>query len=192
MVVLGKEKAKTLRLQQLGALFRGQGNVDSQRLQHVGGAALGGGRAVAVLGDRNAAGGHHKGRGGGDIEGVGPVAAGADNLQRVQVVEQPDTVGAHGGGAGGDLIDGLPLHGQRGEEGGHLDRAGLAAHDLVHHGGGRVIGQVVLGGKLMNGFFNHDGFPPENGAGWRRPGASKWTRDGIAGRRRDSCGVPPP
>ena len=32
---------------------------------------------------------------------------------------------------------------------------GLAAHDLVHHGVGLVVGQVLLADDLYNGFLNH-------------------------------------
>ena len=67
-------------------------------------------------------------------------------------------VGAHGGGAAGDLVGGLrpgALGGQGGQEGGVLGGGGLAAHDLVHDGVGLVIGQVLLADDLYNGFLNH-------------------------------------
>src|SRR3546814_2367373 len=55
-------------------------DVHPQRLQHVAGAALGGGGAVAVLGDRHAAGRHHELAGGGDVIAAGAVAAGAADV----------------------------------------------------------------------------------------------------------------
>ncbi len=64
----------------------------------------------------------------GDIKGVGAVAAGARDLQRVHFMEQLHAVGMHPGG--GDLADRLPLHGQGHEVSGGLDRGGLTAHTL--------------------------------------------------------------
>ena len=72
------------------------GSIDLQRqaegLEHIGGAHPATGAAIAMLGHSSAAGGGHKGHGGGDVEAVGPIAAGA--------------AGIHQG-------HGRPLHGQR-------------------------------------------------------------------------------
>ena len=63
-------------------LFGRQVQVDAQRGQHVGAAALRRGRPVAVLGHLAArAGDDERGRGG-DIEGVRAVAAGAGGVQQ--------------------------------------------------------------------------------------------------------------
>ena len=108
-----------------------------------------------MLGHGDASGGDDEGGGRGDVKGIGAVSAGAHDLQGVHVVEQAHAVGAHPGGAGGDLVDGLPLDGQGGQEGGHLNLAGLAAHNLIHDGGGGLVGKVLFGGELDDGFFNH-------------------------------------
>ncbi len=57
-------------------LRRGQVDLHPQGLQHVGAAALAAGGPVAVLGHLEAGPGHDEGRGGGDVEGGGAVAAG--------------------------------------------------------------------------------------------------------------------
>ena len=115
-----------------------------------------------MLGHRHASGGDNESRGGRDVERIGPITSGPHDLERVHVVEQTHTVGPHPGGTGSDLVDGLSLDGQSGQKGGHLDLAGLAAHDLIHDGGGGIIGKVLPGGKLYNGFSDHGIIPPKN------------------------------
>ena len=64
----------------------------------------------------------------------------------------------HGGGAAGDLIDRLGLGALGGEgrqKGRVLGGGGLAAHDLVHHGVGLIVGQVLFAHDLYNRFFDH-------------------------------------
>ncbi len=119
-----------------GLLRRGlQGG--AQRFQHVGAARTPVG-AVAVLGDLVARARDHKGGDGADVELVGAVAAGADDVdQHIVACLERHLHGAarHGAGAAGDLVDRLALHAQRGQEGADLGIACLARHDLGH---GRV------------------------------------------------------
>jgi hypothetical protein len=64
-------------------LFRLQLDARAQRLQHVGAARLRRHAAVAVLGHARAGRGDHEHRGGGDVERVRAVAAGADDVDQV-------------------------------------------------------------------------------------------------------------
>ena len=158
MVFLGEEEAHARFLQQLRTAGWALLNVHPQRLQAVGRAALGRGGTVAVLGRLDPAGRGHQRRGGGDVEALCPVAAGADDLQHVHARIDLDGVVAHGGGAPGNLIGGFgfgALGGKGGQERGVLGEGGFAAHDLVHHGIGFVVGQVLLAHNFYNGFFDH-------------------------------------
>ena len=82
---------------------------DAQRLEHVGGAAGRGGGAVAVLDHPGAgAGGHDRGHRR-DVDGVGAVAAGADDVDRVPADLERRREVEHGLGEAGDLVDRLAL-----------------------------------------------------------------------------------
>ena len=81
VVFLGEEEAHAHLVEQLHAFRRTLLDVHPQGFQAVGGAAPGGRRPVAVLGHLHAAGSGHQGGGGGDVEAVGVVAAGADNFE---------------------------------------------------------------------------------------------------------------
>ena len=52
-------------------------------------------------------------------------------------------LGAHGAGEADDLVDGLALEPQRGEEGRGLGLGGVAGHDVVEGGGGLIFGEVA-------------------------------------------------
>ena len=71
-------------------------------------------------------------RSGGDIEGVGAVAAGTDDLQNVHVVEKFFSVGSHGSCGSGDLVDGSASC-RRAEMGVFSHVAGGIFHDLIHN-----------------------------------------------------------
>lgn len=58
--------------------------VEADRFEHIGRAHLAAGAAVAVLGHRRATGSRHERHGRGDVEGVGPVAAGAAGVDQLQ------------------------------------------------------------------------------------------------------------
>ena len=134
-------------------------DVDAQRLQHIGCAALGGGGHIAVLGDRHSGGGDHNGGGGGDVDAVGAVSAGAHDLQRLKTgCIELDGVIPHGGGTAGYFVNRLrpgALGGQRRQKCGVLGGGGLAAHDLIHHGIGLFIAQIFLLNDLNNCILDH-------------------------------------
>ena len=70
---------------------------------------------------------------------------------------------AHGGGAARNFVRGLSLGalgGKRRQKSCVLGGSGLAAHDLVHHGIGFVVAQVLLVDDLHNGFLDHFLNPP--------------------------------
>ncbi len=158
MVLLGEHEAEAHFVQQFAALVRVLGDVHAEGLLDVCRTARGRGGAVAVFRDLDAAGRRHQCGGRGNIETVGPVAAGADDLEDVIVGLQRGRVFPHGSGTAGDLRGGLglgTLRGQGGEERGVLGRAGPPAHDLVHNGIGLVIREVLFVDDLHNGFFDH-------------------------------------
>ena len=144
-VVARREHEADARLGDAAAhLGRGDVDGDAQRLEHVGAAALAGGRAVAVLGHGDAGAGGDDGGGGRDVEGPGVVAAGAAGVED-HVGVHLDLLGqrAHGARHADDLLGGLALDAQGAEEGGRLRVAGAAAHDLEQHVAGLVLAEVL-------------------------------------------------
>ena len=81
MVLLGEEEADAAAVELGEDLVGVLPEVHPERLEAVGGPALRARRAVAVLGHLDARGGAEKGGGGGDVEGVGAVPAGADDFE---------------------------------------------------------------------------------------------------------------
>ena len=103
----------------------------------------------------------HQGGGGGDVEAAGVVSAGAHDLKEFHAGLHLDGVAPHGSGASGDLVGGLrsgALGGEGGKKGGVLGGGGLAAHDLIHHGVGLLIGEVPFIDDLDDGFFDHGSY----------------------------------
>ena len=164
---------------------RGRVDVDAQRPQHVGRAGARGDGAVAVLGHHHAGAGHHEGGGGRDVEGVPRVAAGAAGVDE-DLGGDVDLLGAgphHLGGAG-DLLDGLALDAQRGQEGADLGRRGRAVGDLVHHrrhlGPGERVGVEQPRQRLLDhGVLLAPGAEPGQPVGEQR----------LAGLGQDRLGV---
>jgi hypothetical protein len=112
-------------------------DLDAQRGKHVGAAAARGDGAVAVLGHPRARRRGDEGGGGGDVEGVRQVAAGAAGVDQPLVAHlHPPRAVAQGERGAGDLIGGLALHSQRDQEG-RDQRVGRAAFedpvDRLHH-----------------------------------------------------------
>src|SRR6185312_7557519 len=100
----------------------------------VGAAGLAGHGAVAVLRHAAAAGRHHEGRGGGDVEQAPVVAAGTAGVHQVRGVHlHAHGQLAHDLGGGGDLLHRLALGAHAGEEAADLGGRGTAGHDLAHH-----------------------------------------------------------
>jgi hypothetical protein len=93
---------------------------------------------------------------------VGVVAPGTYDLEEFHPGFYLGGVGAHGGGAAGNLVDGLrpgALGGEGREKSGVLGGSGLAAHNFIHHGVGLVIGEVPFADDFDNGFFDHGASP---------------------------------
>jgi hypothetical protein len=146
-------------LDALGDGFWLEVDVDAQRLQHVGAAALAGHAAPAVLADLGARSRRHEHRAGGDVERVRAVAAGAHDVHQVRAVGHVDLGGelAHHLRRGGDLANGFLLDAQAGDERGHHHRRQLAAHDHAHDLEHLVVEDLaVLDGALQR-FLGGDG-----------------------------------
>ena len=107
MIFLGEKETDIDIGKKLFALLRGNVDLYAEGFENVSGSGFGGGCPVAMLGNGNAAGSNDESRSGGDIEGVGAVAAGTYDLQNVHVVEKFFSVGSHGSCGSGDLVDGL-------------------------------------------------------------------------------------
>ena len=107
----------------------GPTDVDAERGQHVGGAALRGERAVAVLGDRHAAGGHDQRGAGGDVERAGAVAAGADDVDRALRGADAMHFARITRTAAAYLVHGLAAHAQRHQQAADLRRGRVARHE---------------------------------------------------------------
>ncbi len=105
-----------------------QVDIDPQRRQDVGRPGAGRKGAVAVLGDRHPAAGHHEGGAGRHVVGAGMVAAGSDNIDGVGRGRDPRHVGAHHIDRTGDLVGRLAAHAQRHEKAADLRRRRLAGH----------------------------------------------------------------
>jgi hypothetical protein len=164
-------------LDALGDLLRRQVQIDAERLDHVGRTRLRRHPASAVLGHARAGGSGDEDGGGGDVEGVGAVAAGADDVEEVVVRRLDHHLGghlAHHRGGGGDLADGLLLDAQAGEDGGGHHRGDLAGHDLAHQRQHLVEEDLAVLDRALQGLLGGDrghgtlaaGFRPPP-AGWR-------------------------
>ena len=135
----------------------GQLDADAQGLQDVGGAATAGGGAVAVLGDAHTGAGGDESSGGGNVESVGAVAAGAHRVDQRAFDAHLEGELAHDGGHAGDLLGGLALEPQGGEERSQLAGSGLSLHDLAHHCRRFVHGQGAAGNEQVYCFTNVHG-----------------------------------
>ena len=106
---------------------------DAELLEHVGRARLRARGPVAVLRDRGAGGRGDERGGGGDVERVGAVASGADDVDDGRALRRHgDDVLAHRLGEAGDLVGRLALRAQGDEEPGDLGLRRLAVHDRAH------------------------------------------------------------
>ena len=163
MVLLGEEEAHARVLEQATTRVGILRNVHARRLETVGSAALRAGRAVAVLCDLHARSRTDERGGGGDVEGVRPVAARAHDLEHVHA-RMLDGRGelSHGLGASAYLVDGLGLRALGREccqKRRVLGGGGLTLHDLMHYGIRLVVGEVFLHHDLLDGFLDHVHLP---------------------------------
>jgi hypothetical protein len=129
----GEHEADPGRLDAAEDALGGERDGHAEGLEHVGAAAARGLGAVAVLGNGATGSGHHQGRRGRDVEGAGAVAAGAAGVDRGSPEDHPERVVAHRLHHPGQLLDGLALDPQGGQESPHLGGGGHPLHDLVHH-----------------------------------------------------------
>jgi hypothetical protein len=138
-----------------GHLLRLQFDHRAQRFQRVGAAGLGRHAAVAVLGHARTGGGGHEHRAGGDVEGVRAIATGADDIDQVGGIGHRHWPGefAHHGGRRGDLVHGLLLHAQAGEDRRGHHRRHVAAHDLPHQVDHFVEEDFAVLDGAMQGFL---------------------------------------
>ncbi len=120
-------------------------DVNTERLENIGGPALGAGRPVAVLGDLHPCAGSDESRGGRDVEGAERVPAGADHVHEHPLMGALHRDGrpAHPVGQAGDLVGGLPFDAETHEEPGHLGIVQSTAHQLVEDGGRLLPGEVL-------------------------------------------------
>jgi len=144
---LGREaKADTELGEAAGDLFRPQVDAHPERLEGVGAAGQRGRRPVAVLDHRHARGRHHDRGHGGQIDRVHPVAAGANDVDRVvgdRSERHRTGVVEHHAGQFADFVGRRALHLHRHRERRDLGRLGRAGHDLVHRPGGLTAQQVL-------------------------------------------------
>ena len=145
-----------------------QVDVHAQRFHDVGGAALRGHAAIAVLGDAHAGSGDDEGRCGRNIERAAGIAAGAAGIDErvapgaagvehgVGVEFERNGGGADGFGKSDDFFDRLALHVQRHQQRRNLRVRALAGEDLGHHRVGLFAGErLAVNGDAMEGVEDH-------------------------------------
>jgi hypothetical protein len=143
-------------------LRRRKHDVGAERFEHVGRARLRRDAAVAVLGYRGAGRGGDEHGGGGNVEGMRAVAAGADDVDEVGVVRRVHLGRqlAHHHRRGRDLADGFLLHAQAGEDGGDHQRRDLALHDLPHQVQHFIVEDFAVFDGALERFLGGDHFVP--------------------------------
>ena len=158
VILLGEHEADANLLELLDDFSGRLVEVDAERFEAVGGTALRGSGAVAVLGDFDACCGDDHGRSRRDVDAVRVVAARADDVEHIHRMLDLERMVAHGHGRARYLIDCLCLRAlrrERREVGGILDLCRLAVHDLIHDGVGFVVSEILFADDLLNGFFDH-------------------------------------
>ena len=92
-----------------------------QRFENIGAAALAGDASVSVFGHGHTAAGHNKSGGGGNVEGLSRIPAGAAGVDHRGLPGlNPPGLSAHGTGCAGKLFERLAFGGQRRHEGADL------------------------------------------------------------------------
>ena len=147
-------------LDAFGNLRRGEVEIDTQRLDDVGSTRLRRHAAAAVLGDPGPRRSGDENGGGGDVEGVGTIATGADNVEEVFVRRLDLDLGrhlAHHRGRGGYLADGFLLDAQASEDGGGHHRRHLTGHDLAHQRQHLVKEDLAVLDRALQGLLGRNG-----------------------------------
>ena len=115
----------------------------ARRLQDVGTPAGARGRAIAVLGDRDSGRSNDERSHRGDVERIGVIAAGADDVDdHRQIVLDVQAALAHSARRPDDLFDALALRCERDEQARRLRRRVVPVHDLADERGGLVLGKI--------------------------------------------------
>ena len=130
--------------------------LETECLEHVGGAGGGRDGAVAVLRDARAGSRRDDRSRGRDVDRARTVAARSGGVDEV-VPLRPDgqDVLAHRLGAARDLVRALALEPQGDEEAADLRRRRVAAHDLVHHVARLRTREVAAFEELGEGSLDH-------------------------------------
>lgn len=134
---------------------------DAELFEHVSGAGARARGAIAVFGDAHACSRDDESSGGGNVERVAAVAAGAARVDEhfvgvgVAVGENFHGVSAHGGGEADEFVDGFTLHAKSDEERRDERVVGVAGEDLLHAGFGLSAGEVFAGDKFFEGVGDH-------------------------------------
>lgn len=134
---------------------------DAKLFEHVGGASARTCGAIAVFGDAHARARDDESRGGGNVESVAAVAAGAASVDEhfvgvpVAIGENAYGVAAHGRGKADEFVDGFTFHAETNEERGDERVTGVAGEDLLHAGFGLGAREVLSGDELFEGVGNH-------------------------------------
>ncbi len=133
VVGLREEESETELIDRSGDLLRRKLEPEAECLEHVSCTRGRRGGTIAMLGDTGTRSRGDKSRCRRDIEGVGPVASRADDVDEVSPLGgHSDGSFTHGLCTAGDLIGGLALCAQRDEESSDLGRSRFARHDLLH------------------------------------------------------------
>ena len=133
--MIGREhEAHASRLDALGNLWRREIDPGAQRFEHVGGTGFRRHTAIAVLGHGGAGGSGDEGRGCGNIERVGGITAGADDIDKVRIERHLDLGAqlAHHCRCCRDLADSFLLRAQAGKNCRAHQWRHFARHDHPH------------------------------------------------------------
>ncbi len=151
----GEHKANAHIADAMGDLLGLQIDIHAQRFHRIGAAGFAAHAAPAVLAHFAARSGNHKGGTGGDIEGVGAIAAGANDIDQMGLVLHVDLVGklAHHLRCGRDFTNGFLLHAQAGDDGRRHHGRQLAAHDHAHQVQHFVVEDFAVFDRALQRFF---------------------------------------
>ncbi len=125
---------------------------DAEGLEHVGGAALRGQRAISVLGHHATARGDQDRGERGDIDRAGAITAGPAGVDAVLAARALECHGAaaHRGRGADQLVDRLALGAQGDEEAADLGVGRLPVHDLTDHLGHLGARQMLAGERVRD------------------------------------------
>ena len=164
-------------------------DLDSQALEHVGGADPSADRAIAMLRDRHAGRRRDQRGAGRDVERASGVAAGSGRIEHIAAVEvERARPRAHCPRSAGKLGGGLALELERYEKAGEQRFGGLTVEDFAHHTlgtgiveraagehRGKCFSQLAHGPTIRKKFASNllpSGVPIDSGWNWMPSTAS--------------------